>query len=177
MISRRGLCIGVLAGALLGAGSGCGGSGPKLYKVSGKVTLDGVPVAGAGVHFEPTTESGAAGAQGADGITGADGVYNLTTFTTNDGAIPGDYKVSVKKPKTLQPVVDAPTGGTDPGAMVDLYKKAMQPGKEKSRPKSSPGEENELPADYANPEKSGLKCQVPPPGGKFDIPLRKGGGT
>ena len=150
-----------------------------MYKVSGKVTLDGVPVAGAGVHFEPTSESGAAGAQGADGITGADGVYNLTTYTTNDGAVPGDYKVSVRNPRVLKTAVEAPTVGPgDPKGMAELYQKSMKPGKEKTRASENRTEDkSEIPADYSNPEKSGLKCQVPPPGGKFDIPLRKGGGT
>src|SRR5438445_13435252 len=106
MLSQRSLCIGALAGALLTAGSGCGSGGPTLYKVSGKVTLDGVPVAGATVHFEPADSSQQT--QPADAITGADGVYNLTTYTTNDGAVPGDYKVWVVKKKVTKPAMEAP---------------------------------------------------------------------
>lgn len=72
---------------------GCGGSSnPATYPVSGTVTQDGKPVEGATVSFV-TTGSG----RGAVGVTDSSGKYNLTTFESNDGAVPGTYKVRVAK--------------------------------------------------------------------------------
>lgn len=109
---RRGLSLlrptlGILA--LLIAG-GCGGEGagdnPETAPVSGTVTLGGTPVAGATVTFHPSVASEPGQpAQGnaAFGLTNAQGQFQLTTFDSNDGAVPGDYKVTVTK---LNPAAD-----------------------------------------------------------------------
>ena len=80
-----------LALAITLGGVGCG-SGPKLVKVKGKVSLDGEPLAGGIVIFYPQ----APGGHQANAVTESDGSFSLTTFSTGDGAIPGDYKVLVK---------------------------------------------------------------------------------
>jgi len=70
---------------------GCGGKG-KPVRVNGSVTLDGKPLAGATVTFVP---AGAARGRMAGGITDGDGQFRLTTFAEGDGALPGEYKVTV----------------------------------------------------------------------------------
>src|SRR5713226_3122156 len=85
----------VLAAVL--AGSGCGGA-KKLVKVEGKVTLDGAPLDGAMVKFMPQGGSG----QPATGLTGTDGKFRLTTYVTGDGALPGDYSVTITKVEEQQ---------------------------------------------------------------------------
>ncbi len=78
--------------ALMLVASGCGGKG-GLVAVRGVVTLDGQPVEGASVTFSPEEDSGKA----AGGLTDSEGVFDLTTFSEGDGALPGDYRVTVTK--------------------------------------------------------------------------------
>jgi hypothetical protein len=76
--------------------SGCSGSGAgkrsNVCKVTGKVTMNGAPVASANVSFVPKDKQPAAFAR-----TNADGTFSLTTIDPNDGAAPGDYVVLVSK--------------------------------------------------------------------------------
>lgn len=68
--------------------SGCSKSGPELAVVTGTVTLDGKPLAKAGVVFEPML--GAI----ATGVTDEEGKFQL--FTANqEGALVGEHNISV----------------------------------------------------------------------------------
>lgn len=80
--------------------SGCGStaSGPATIPVTGEVTLNGQPVAGADVAFMPKVE-GAASAP-AQAITGDTGRFEVVSLfdqgrTTRSGMLPGAYSVSV----------------------------------------------------------------------------------
>jgi len=82
--------------------SGCSGnSGPRVYLVTGKVTLDGAPLPEANIIFSPVSQSGTA--LSASGRTNADGVYLIQTTTgkPEGGTTPGDYKVCILKTKQL----------------------------------------------------------------------------
>jgi hypothetical protein len=69
---------------------GCGGpAGPKLGDVSGKVTLDGQPVADALVVFEPQE------GRPARGMTDAEGNYQLEYTQNAKGAAIGGYTVRI----------------------------------------------------------------------------------
>ena len=72
----------------------CGNSdgGPEVYSVSGEVFLNGVPAAGALVHFHPADNDERAPAFA---VVQEDGSFELSTFGTNDGAEPGDYIVTL----------------------------------------------------------------------------------
>jgi hypothetical protein len=76
-------------------GAGCGD--PKLVSVSGRVTLDGQPLPGAHVVFQPI----AAGkdvnpGSGSYGITDANGRYTLTLVDTGQsGAFIGKHRVEI----------------------------------------------------------------------------------
>ena len=77
--------------------SGCWGYRPDLpptEPVTGTVTLDGEPVAGARVQFVPDKSKGTEGAM-ASGVTDAQGEYELQTATV-EGAIVGFHKISVE---------------------------------------------------------------------------------
>ncbi|MCA8988283.1 MAG: carboxypeptidase regulatory-like domain-containing protein [Planctomycetaceae bacterium] len=70
---------------------GCGGSsGPDLGKVDGTVTVDGAPIEGATVTFQP------ASGRPSMGITTADGKYSLMYTSEQYGAIPGTHTVSIR---------------------------------------------------------------------------------
>jgi hypothetical protein len=70
---------------------GCGPSGPTLVPVSGRVMLDGRPVADAAVGLIPIE-----GGPMASGVTNADGVFGLSTGN-KPGAVPGKHAVTVTK--------------------------------------------------------------------------------
>jgi hypothetical protein len=68
---------------------------PQLVPMTGKVTLDDQPLAGALITFIPI---GATRGSGATGQTGPDGVYQLTSTRGGAGVVPGEYRVVISKP-------------------------------------------------------------------------------
>ncbi len=86
----------LVVGALVSAAVGCGGGTgfEKPVPVTGKVVFQGKPVDGAMVTFLSKAEGTG---RSASGQTAADGSFSLTTFKTGDGALPGDYIVTVSK--------------------------------------------------------------------------------
>ena len=83
---------------LITALQGCGG-GMRYASVSGKVTLDGKPVAKAVVTFNPVPKSGSdIAGNSASGTTDENGQYTLRTYVEGswkDGAQLGKHKVSI----------------------------------------------------------------------------------
>jgi hypothetical protein len=124
---------------LLLLATGCGG--PSLAPVSGKITLDGKPLADATVGFYPL---GANASITSSGKTNSNGEYTLkTVMDSRTGAIVGKHRVSI----TVEPDL---VGNTDLPA--DKLGKIARPPK--------------LPARYQGTE-SELTCEVPS-GGKTD---------
>jgi len=82
------------AAAVAGLLVGCGESGPKLAPVTGTVTLNGKPLEGAVVTFQP--DGSTPGAMPAEDVTGPDGNYKAIT-KGRSGVMPGKYKVLVSK--------------------------------------------------------------------------------
>ena len=79
----RTLCL-LLSFGLPALLAGCGDSAPKLYPLSGKVTLDGVPLSPkpgetAFVEFSADAKAGNTSPHLPRGTIGADGVYTVTT--------------------------------------------------------------------------------------------------
>ena len=138
MITRVPLVAVLLAmPVVLGCGS-AGGDRPTTYPVAGTVTMNGQPVADANLNFQL-----ADGTRGTVGVTDAQGRYELTTFTADDGALPGEYRVAVTQ-------FEKPA----PGAAVD----EDHPNYDPDAPAFVP--QNLLPDRYANPETSGLTATV-----------------
>lgn len=81
-------CAAVLAILLVG----CGKPGTDLSTVSGRVTLDGEPLAGARVRFQPE----AAGGSPSYGSTDQEGRYELSFKRGQKGALIGWHTVRVE---------------------------------------------------------------------------------
>jgi hypothetical protein len=80
----------ILTAWVILVGFGCG-SKDQPIPLEGTVLLDGQPVAGAIVSFLPDERGG----RFATGTTAQDGSFRLTTYKENDGALAGDYRVTV----------------------------------------------------------------------------------
>jgi hypothetical protein len=118
----------------------CGGSGDipmqRTYKVTGQVTLDGNPLAGATVALIPKDASRFQMKERPQGVTDADGKFTISTYESGDGAPEGDYGVAIAM-NTLE------ADGED-----DTNQNPRR------RPKLR------IPALYQNPEQSGLSATV-----------------
>ncbi len=78
---------------LLFAG-GCGEERPyTTVEVSGRVTLDGEPLAGAHLTFQPNTK--VSRGPGSFGLTDEEGRYRLETTAGDTGAVVGRHRVSI----------------------------------------------------------------------------------
>jgi hypothetical protein len=127
---------------------GCGKGDPSHVSVSGKVTLNDEPLAGAQIHFIPVGKTQGIGAQAR---TGADGRYQLNDRRGQPGAAPGDYKVTISK-RVMPNGADVPADDPTP-------------------PIESPAREK-LPTIYSNRARTTLKAVVPTQGGDIDFPLK-----
>jgi hypothetical protein len=111
----------------------------------GIVTLDGQAVEGATVSFLPRDSS----KQGAYGKTGADGRFRLQTYGVDDGAVPGDYDVTIQKVQITPDEFDR----DDPRWTPPPPPKYLVPKKYSDRDKSGlaasvvKGKKNEFPFD------------------------------
>ena len=135
----------ILALCLIAAVSlaGCYSAGrgqPQTVQAEGVVTLDGQPVEGATVTFSPVGETRAA-----VGKTDAQGKFRLAISSSLQGAMPGEYHVSIAKERT--------EGVMTPEEAQAYFERTGQP-------PPSPTVIDELPAQYKNPATSGLKATV-----------------
>lgn len=95
---RREIVLAIVTMVFPFALSGCSSGEYKLVPVSGTVTLDGKPVAGARVIFEPQRSNAQAltAGPGSDGKTNEEGRYSLaTTADARPGAIAGTHAVVI----------------------------------------------------------------------------------
>lgn len=143
-------CTVYLLAGVMAAACGCAkkddGNLPARVKASVHVTYKAAPVEGANVTLMPAQGGG----KPAFGITDAQGIAALSTFGQEDGAIPGEYQVSVQKTKVEGN--QAPVDPANPGAMP------ADPSKYQSKTVDL------LPTKYASPLSSGLKATVAPDG-------------
>jgi hypothetical protein len=126
---------------LLLAAAGCGKRGPVPLR--GTVKLDGRPLAHATVYFIAQTPGG----RDALGSTNAEGVFRLSTFESDDGALPGKYKVTVRAATEADPAFAAAT----PAEAMQ----AASMGKKLSRPAVN------IPPRYSQPGQTVLVQEVP----------------
>lgn len=122
--------------------------GPPTYPVSGTVTQGGASVTDATVRFEP-----ADGSQGATGRTDAQGAYTLSTFAAGDGALAGDYRVTIVKMEGEGAQAVSEDDPNYTGEEIDVEMK------------------NVLPEKYSNAETSELTATVAEGTNTFDFPL------
>jgi hypothetical protein len=84
----------LLLGFALLLGLGCGSG--KFAPISGTVTMNGKPLAGATVMFSPIAKEGTIDAgPGSGGKTNEKGEYTLTSVKGHNGALVGKHRVSI----------------------------------------------------------------------------------
>lgn len=111
-------------------GGGCGGGGPEMARVSGKVSYQGQPLGAGTVSYISTDPN----RPNASGVIGPDGTFALQTREPNDGAQLGEYQVIISD-------IDPDAMNTAlPGEPVELT--------------------STLPAKYQSPTTSGLTRTV-----------------
>jgi hypothetical protein len=118
--------------------SGCRDGVPRstheVTPAGGVVTYQGQPAAGASVAFEPIGEA----TPGAYGHTDARGRFRLQTFGRDDGAIPGEYAVTIRK----------------------IEASPLPPDYDPDNPPPVEPAKDLLPEMYGNPATSGLSATV-----------------
>jgi len=124
-----------------------------MYPVSGTVKFNGTAVEGATVTFQLTE-----GKENAIGSTDKSGKYSLSMFSPNDGAIPGQYKVSISKFEApVAPKTTTAPGQIASGELAADYAPPSSAGATSGGVKSP---KNLLPAKYANGDSSALRAMV-----------------
>lgn len=131
--------------------AGCGKAKPATAPVTGRVLLDGKPVADAAVMFEPVD-----GGVPARGSTRGDGGFTLSTFARDDGALVGRHRVSISKFVTE-------------GVAANELGLEAAPGPPGLQPKAA------LPSRYADPKTSGLEAAVEAGGTNVEFTLESKG--
>jgi hypothetical protein len=118
---------------------------PKTFSVTGIVSFEGKPMAGATVMFNPV----GGGGHGSIALTDTTGRYRLMTFVPGDGVVPGEYKVAITKVELGGDVGDSPAA-------------------------LAPEPKNIFPSRYADDSTSGFTAAVEAkPDNTFDFALTK----
>jgi hypothetical protein len=156
-MTTRTCCL-LLMGSLLGmVFTGCSG-GPRLGKVSGKVTFNGKPVPTGTIMFYPDSGPAAVGA------IGPDGTYTLTTIKSGDGAVVGSHRV------TIQATSVGSGSLADPSSFEDEMQLAQR--KDPKAKVLVPGKVDWLvPEKYSRPDTTDLTATVEPGTNTIDFLL------
>jgi hypothetical protein len=120
LILQRCHLIAILTLAAIAAG--CESKPYGLAPVSGIVTLDGAPVAGAQVSFQPEGGENKNPGPGSTGLCDSSGRYELQTTRKEPGAIPGRHTIRIYGPK-------AATEGSKDGAAANPVGRELFPPK------------------------------------------------
>jgi hypothetical protein len=115
-----------------------------VYPVKGTITHNGQPVVGADITFFNSEAN-----RSAFGRTNDQGQYQLTTFSSNDGAVAGKHLVTITKVEVPPPTAAEPTVDSESYAPPGIGESAAP-----EPPKSS------FPAKYGDPTTSGLVAVV-----------------
>lgn len=119
---KTALALALLVGlCLAGCGGGDGVERLPVHPVKGAIVLDGKPLANAQVAFHPKNPTDQR-AKVASATTDAEGKFQLTTYDANDGAVAGEFVVTVQQfqlveegsgfapgPNVLSPKIALPT--------------------------------------------------------------------
>jgi hypothetical protein len=164
-VARLSLALLVVPAVLIVLGCSDDGLG-KRYPVSGTVKYKGEPVAKARISFTPTKNGTGRAASGQV----ENGAFTLTTLNPEDGAMPGEYKVTVDDRQV------------DEGKLkADAEKEAVKKGVEKFsggamipqelQAKALKSSKSRLPGKYQLPETSDKTLTVKESSNSFDIEL------
>jgi 5-hydroxyisourate hydrolase-like protein (transthyretin family) len=123
---RHGLITSVVLALVTSAG-GCkeepkGGPRLEVVPIKGQVLIDGEPAQGVTVDFRRVAE------RGADfpvpepvGYTNENGVIEASSYITNDGAAPGEYKLLFTKGDRINPFTGESSGDLFQGRYSDYH--------------------------------------------------------
>jgi hypothetical protein len=164
---------------------GCGPGAPavKTVPVTGTVTYKGNPVEGAIVSFLSAADGRPAGGQ-----TDSQGKFSLKTNLSGsksvDGAVEGNYTITVSSATSAPRPFGTPGAGTDPSGVspdqMDAMRKKMQSQHGSAPGSEDPSSEREqvlaqskstLPAKYADLATSPFKDKAVKAGATNDFPL------
>lgn len=156
------LALGLVTTIGCGADDGLG----QRYRVYGTVTYNGQPLPRGNISFAPDSATGRA----ASGVI-VDGSYSLTTLDPDDGALPGQYKVSV-----IAKEADPSSVTVEPkrrGKMTDEQKRRYTA----ENPQLAALQANKLakdliPPKYSSPATSGIAREVKAERNQIDIDLK-----
>ena len=84
--------------------SGCNSKAYDLAPISGVVTLDGNPIAGTLVNFQPMAKDGTTPGPGSTGRCDDSGRYVLSTIRDEPGAVTGQHRVRIYSYSPESPV-------------------------------------------------------------------------
>ncbi|NLX57002.1 MAG: DUF4198 domain-containing protein [Planctomycetaceae bacterium] len=164
--------------ALLVVIGGCnkGTTSVGAVPVSGVVLLDNEPAVGVTVSFSPDDpKKGMA----AVGTTDSQGRFKLTTRVAGDGAVPGEYTVTITKSAakatgtatvaTMSDPRGSATGVLSPEQQKEVLEKMKAAQNQKADTSAS-----DIPAKYASRDTSDLKASVTAGGqNEFTFPMTK----
>jgi hypothetical protein len=151
-------CVALIASLL----AGCGDSRPDLVPIEGAVTLDGKPLEGAIVSFQPVADAEAnektTYRRPSNGLTDAQGKFTLGTYADGDGIPEGEYLVGIYKREVAGGKLPENYNDETPEAFTVKYLWIT-------------------PRGYANPADSGLTANVTSSGLEPEVfALDSGGG-
>lgn len=141
-------CLLVVISILIGPGCGSRGGDrwtkdrPPVHFTSGQVLLDGEPVDGATVTFQPIDQGGKPGFA----VTDKKGNFEVQTFDPGDGLTAGKHRVSIQKTEMVDSSGNVVREVKDEG--TDLKEKHFLP--EKYADFTTSGLEVEIKADTKN---------------------------
>lgn len=150
-VFRSAAVLSLLVAASVSAGCGgdsSAGDRPKRVPAGGIVNYNGQPVADATVIFVPDGHQHAA-----VGRTDSSGRFQLQTFEANDGAVPGEYKVSVRK---VEVTSEGASGGDDDAETEEAEERSLLPERYASAESSQltasvkEGESNDFPFELTD---------------------------
>ena len=148
-MKRNTLLLGMFSLVLIT--TGCGPAGLPVVHVTGKVTLEGEPVEGASVTFNPMDSAGRL----ASGSTDTKGEFLvITQGATKNGCLPGSYCITVSK-YILVDARNNPAVFADESEPFDPSKRSAS-GTRAARPIPK----SVLPDKYRNVETSELNADV-----------------
>jgi len=138
------------------AAAGCGSQPFDLAPVSGRVTLDGQPVADAKVLLLPANRKQPVAGPASVGVTDQDGQYVMQTTGTSprQGAVVGLHRVIIS-------TLDTKPDPNDPGGESEIVIR-----------------KETIPPPYSDPRKTPLVLEVPSTGradANFEIQTRQAG--
>ena len=144
---RRIMATRFLALLAILASAGCRGEKSMTTPVHGTVMYRSKPLSGGIISFHPVKIDASYPNRTPQGSIDASGHYSLSTFKLDDGAMPGDYVVTILNPPAPDP--------------IDEYSKAAA---------APPQKSVTIPAIYADQGRTPLKATVSgPPGGNQQI--------